>query len=275
MKFGLIGGKLGHSCSPVIHKKIFDALQTTGNGYGLIEMDRHDIPDELKRLRREQYTGMNVTIPYKLDVMPFLTAISPEARTIGAVNTIHIRDDGYFGYNTDYNGFGRSLTYAGIDVKNKDYVILGTGGAARAIMQYLADNGASKLTIVSRNPHAKPTFNVFAEGIDAELIDYNELESRAGADVLVNCTPVGMFPNVNASPVSEKLVAQYDAVVDLTYNPKNTVILQYARRQGATTLNGMYMLVAQAVGAEEIWMNQTIESTVIEQIAKEMEHYYE
>ncbi|MCH4166492.1 MAG: shikimate dehydrogenase [Megasphaera sp.] len=275
MKFGLIGGKLGHSCSPVIHKKIFDALQVTGNEYGLLEMDRHDIPNELERLRRETYTGMNVTIPYKLDVMPFLTAISPEARTIGAVNTIHITDEGYFGYNTDYHGFGRSLDYAGIGVKGKKYVVLGTGGAARAIMQYLADHGAASLTVVSRSPHAKPAFDVFADGFDAELIDYHELAQRAGTDVLVNCTPVGMFPKVDASPVAEELVAQYAAVVDLTYNPKDTLILQYARRQGAATLNGMYMLVAQAVGSEEIWMHQTIESAVIERIAKEMEHYYE
>jgi shikimate dehydrogenase len=167
------------------------------------------------------------------------------------------------------------LDYAGIGVKGKKYVVLGTGGAARAIMQYLADHGAASLTVVSRSPHAKPAFDVFADGFDAELIDYHELAQRAGTDVLVNCTPVGMFPKVDASPVAEELVAQYAAVVDLTYNPKDTLILQYARRQGAATLNGMYMLVAQAVGSEEIWMHQTIESAVIERIAKEMEHYYE
>ena len=135
MKLGVIGAKLGHTASPAIHEALFRILQVEGqHQYGVLEMNRNDIPNELQRLRDEGYTGANVTIPYKLDVMPYLTDISREARTIGAVNTIHFTDEGAFGYNTDYGGFGRSLVHAGIGVKGQDCVVLGTGGGARAII---------------------------------------------------------------------------------------------------------------------------------------------
>ena len=276
MKLGVIGAKLGHTASPAIHEKLFRILQVEGqHQYGVLEMDRNDIPNELQRLRDEGYTGANVTIPYKLDVMPYLTEISREARIIGAVNTLHFTDDGIFGYNTDYSGFGRSLDHAGIDVKAKACVVLGSGGAARAIIQYLSDSGAKSITVVSRHPHSKTEFDAFIQRVGADTVDYQDFEHSQGGDVLVNCTPVGMFPDVNGCPVSERIIAAFPAVVDIVYNPKNTQLLQAACRHGAKTLNGMYMLVAQAVGSEEIWMGRTIDSSVIEQIAKEMEHYYE
>ena len=107
------------------------------------------------------------------------------------------------------------------------------------------------------------------------MVSYEELADKKNGDVLVNCTPVGMYPNVDASPVPETVAAMYPAVVDLIYNPKTTRILQYAQKQGAKTLNGMYMLVAQAIGSEEIWLGKPIENAVMEQIAKEMEKQYE
>lgn len=120
MKLGVIGAKLGHTASPAIHEKLFRILQAEGqHQYGVLEMDRSDIPNELQRLRDEGYTGANVTIPYKLDVMPYLTDISREARIIGAVNTLHFTDNGIFGYNTDYSGFGRSLEHAGIGIQKE------------------------------------------------------------------------------------------------------------------------------------------------------------
>lgn len=276
MKLGVIGAKLGHTASPAIHEALFRILQVEGqHQYGVLEMNRNDIPNELQRLRDEGYTGANVTIPYKLDVMPYLTDISREARTIGAVNTIHFTDEGAFGYNTDYGGFGRSLVHAGIGVKGQDCVVLGTGGGARAIIQYLADEGAESITVVSRNPHSKTEFDQFTRRIGADTIDYHTFETSRGGDVLVNCTPVGMFPDVEGCPVSEEIIAAFPAVVDIVYNPKDTQILKIASRHGARTLNGMYMLVAQAIGSEEIWMGREIASSVVEQIAKEMEHLYE
>lgn len=274
MKFGLIGEKLGHSQSPAIHTKLFQLLGIQGT-YDLIEMNRCDVPNELLRLKREGYAGLNVTIPYKVDVMPLLADIAREAQVIGAVNTIYMTDEGNFGYNTDYSGFGRSLDHAGIAVQNKDCVVLGTGGAARAIVKCLYDKGAKSITIASRNPKEKPEFTAFAQKLNGNMISYEELADKKDGDVLVNCTPVGMYPNIDASPVPATVASLYPAVVDLIYNPKTTRILQYAQQQGAKTLNGMYMLVAQAIGSEEIWLNRSIENAVIEEIAKEMEKQYE
>lgn len=275
MKFGVIGAKLGHTASPAIHEKFFRIMHMQGHEYGVLEMDRSNIRQELHRLYDEGYTGANVTIPYKLDVMPFLTDISREARIIGAVNTIHFTDQGAFGYNTDYYGFGRSLDHAGIDPARRHCTVLGSGGGARAIMQYLADQDAASITVVSRRPHTKTEFDAFAEDLGADIIDYSQFEQEGKGDLLVNCTPVGMFPDVDGCPVTEERIAEFPAVVDIVYNPKETKILEIARRHGACVLNGMYMLVAQAVGSQEIWMGQDIASSAIEEIAKEMESYYE
>lgn len=274
MKLGLIGEKLGHSQSPAIHTKLFQLLGIQGS-YDLIEMNRRDVPNELIRLKREGYVGLNVTIPYKIEVMPFLADIAHEAQVIGAVNTIYMTAEGDFGYNTDYSGFGRSLDHATIAVQDKDCVVLGTGGAARAIVKCLYDKGAKTITVASRNPQEKKKFTAFAKTLHGRMVSYEELAAQKDGDVLVNCTPVGMYPNVDASPLAKEIVARYPAVVDLIYNPKTTRILQYAQQQGAKTLNGMYMLVAQAIGSEEIWQKQHIDNAVIEEIAKEMEKQYE
>ena len=274
MKAGLIGKTLGHTASPAIHEKIYRAMGISGT-YDVLEMPPDQLEGNMKYLAKDGYTGCNVTIPYKRDVMPYLTDISREARIIGAVNTIHFTNEGAFGYNTDYGGFGRSLEQAGIGVAGRDCVVLGTGGAARAIIQYLADKNAKSITVVSRLPHSKIEFDDFTKKIGASEIDYQSFETSHAGDVLVNCTPVGMFPHIDGCPVSETCIMAFPAVVDLIYNPKDTELLKMARRHGARTLNGMYMLVAQAVGSEEIWMGREISSSVVEQIAKEMERLSE
>ena len=274
MKAGLIGKTLGHTASPAIHEKIYRAMGISGT-YDVLEIPPDQLEGNMKYLAKDGYTGCNVTIPYKRDVMPYLTDISREARIIGAVNTIHFTNEGAFGYNTDYGGFGRSLEQAGIGVAGRDCVVLGTGGAARAIIQYLADKNAKSITVVSRLPHSKIEFDDFTKKIGASEIDYQSFETSHAGDVLVNCTPVGMFPHIDGCPVSETCIMAFPAVVDLIYNPTDTELLKMARRHGARTLNGMYMLVAQAVGSEEIWMGREISSSVVEQIAKEMERLYE
>ena len=129
MKAGLIGKTLGHTASPAIHEKIYQAMGISGT-YDVLEMLPDQLAGNMKHLAKDGYTGCNVTIPYKRDVMPYLTDISREARVIGAVNTIHFTNEGAFGYNTDYGGFGRSLEQAGIGVAAQECVVLGTGGAA-------------------------------------------------------------------------------------------------------------------------------------------------
>ena len=270
MKLGLIGETLGHSQSPAIHEKIFRLLGIEGT-YELLEIKRGDLAERLRRLQEDGYDGVNVTIPYKRDVMPFLGHISREAAGIGAVNTIALSGGAMSGYNTDYTGFGRSLDAARIGVSGKRCVVLGTGGAARAVLQCLADKGAEKLAVVSRRLRDDSEFAAFAQRLGAQVLGYEEMEDVKGGDILVNCTPVGMYPHEDESPLTADMAASFAAVVDLIYNPKETRLLRYAREQGAKTLNGMYMLVAQAVGAEEIWLGRPIDAGVVAAVVKEME----
>lgn len=266
-KFGLIGGKLGHSLSPAIHQLFFEYTGKSGS-YELLETELESLPELMGRLR-EGFTGTNVTIPHKLHVMPLLDEIAPEAQAIGAVNTIKFTSAGAFGYNTDYFGFGRMLEYNDIAVTGKVCAVLGTGGAARAVVKYLADKKCAKLYLVTRDVFKVDShFAKIAPKI--KVIDYARLDALQG-DVLVNCTPVGMFPKVEAAPVSSEVSFAFDASVDLIYNPAQTLFLKQAAEAGNKAVNGLFMLVAQAVAAQEIWQGERYDSELIVHIMRELE----
>ncbi len=266
-KFGLIGGKLGHSLSPAIHQLFFEYTGKSGS-YELLETELDALPELMGRLR-EGFTGTNVTIPHKLHVMPLLDEIAPEAQAIGAVNTIKFTSAGAFGYNTDYFGFGRMLEYNDIAVTGKVCAVLGTGGAARAVVKYLADKKCAKLYLVTRDVFKVDShFAKIAPKI--KVIDYARLDALQG-DVLVNCTPVGMFPKVEAAPVSPEVSFAFDASVDLIYNPAQTLFLKQAAEAGNKAVNGLFMLVAQAVAAQEIWQGERYDSELIVRIMRELE----
>ena len=266
-KYGLIGGKLGHSLSPAIHQLFF--VYTGKQGiYELLESELEELPELLQKLRAE-FSGTNVTIPHKLHVMPLLDCIAPEAAAIGAVNTIKYTGEGAFGYNTDYFGFGRMLEYNDIKVTGKTCAVLGTGGAARAVVKYLVDKKCAKLYLVTRDAYRVDShFAKIAPKI--KVIDYARLETIQG-DVLVNCTPVGMFPKVDAAPVSAEVSFAFDASVDLIYNPAQTLFLKQAAAAGNKAVNGLFMLVAQAVAAQEIWQGERYDSDLIVRIMSELE----
>ena len=240
LKFGLIGEKLGHSVSPQIHSNIFDKTSFDGD-YKLYEIPHEKLSEIKEFMQDNNLSGINVTIPYKQEIMPFLDEISAEAAQIGAVNTVLRKDGRLIGYNTDYFGFGQMLDYNGISYKNKTAVVLGNGGAARAVVAYLLNNGAKKVYIASRTPTD-----------DDSVISYGEIPALDDY-LIVNTTPVGMYPNVDNSPVEEDVVKKACAVVDIIYNPRTTKIMKLAERLQKPSCNGMYMLVAQAVKAQEIW----------------------
>ena len=265
--YGLLGGRLGHSLSPAIHELFFKHTGIRG-GYTLLETELEALPARMQELRAH-YCGSNVTIPHKLHVMPLLDKIAPEAQAIGAVNTIKFTEQGAFGYNTDYFGFGRMLEYNGIAAAGAAAAVLGSGGAARAVLKYLADQGAGKIYLATRAPEqADPQFRKIAPG--CEIISYGHLEELSG-DILVNCTPVGMFPKTGASPVGAAVSARFAASVDLIYNPPKTLFLQQAEAAGKKCCNGLFMLVAQAVAAQEIWQDASYGSELIVRIMRELE----
>ncbi len=265
--YGLLGGKLGHSLSPQIHDLFFKFTGIEGD-YTLLETQLEDLPARMEELRAN-YAGSNVTIPHKLHVMPLLDSISREAKAIGAVNTIKFTPDGAEGHNTDYFGFGRMLEYNDIDVRAKRVAVLGTGGAARAVVKYLADKRVGKLYIVTRDVvHVDKDFLKLAP--KCKFLDYAALPALTG-DVIVNCTPVGMYPKTDVAPITAEEVSNFDAAVDLIYNPKQTLFLKQAADFGMKTVNGLFMLVAQAVAAQEIWQDEKYDSDLIVKIMQELE----
>ncbi len=240
LKYGLIGEKLGHSVSPQIHSNIFSETSFTAD-YKLYEIPREKLPEIKLFMEDNELSGINVTIPYKREILPFLDEISSEAMQIGAVNTVVRKDGRLIGYNTDYFGFGEMLDFHKIPFKNKTAVVLGNGGAAKAVVAYLSNNGAEMVYIASRK-----------QSDDASIISYDQITTFDNY-LLVNTTPVGLYPNIENSPVDNDVVEKSCAVVDLIYNPKTTRLMELAKKAQKPCCNGMFMLVAQAVKAQEIW----------------------
>ena len=220
--YGLLGRKLGHSWSVPIHTALGCA------GYRLIELE----PEELAPfLRREDIGGLNVTIPYKRDVMPLCDVIDPAAEAIGSVNTIVRRPDGkLMGCNTDIDGFRYMARRAGISLAGKKVVILGSGGASLTAQAAARQEGAAEITVISRS------------GPD----NYENLGRHADAQVLVNTTPVGMYPKNGEQPVDLAVFPALEGVLDVIYNPRRTALLLQGAARGIPCSDGLPMLVAQA-----------------------------
>lgn len=253
--FGLIGEKLSHSLSSEIHEDVFKYLNVNC-AYKLFEIEKNNINKIWDALRVLSIRGINVTIPYKEVIMEGLDEISEEAKKIGAVNTVFNKNGKLIGYNTDYYGFKYMLLDKNINVKNKKAVILGTGGASKAVLACLLDLGAEEVILVSRSKKE----NKYNDKV--KYITYDELKSIKG-EVIINTTPVGMYPNTLESPVSKDIINNFNSVVDIVYNPLETEFLKYGRELNKVTCGGLMMLVVQAIYAEEIWQERRIDKKVI------------
>ncbi len=241
MKCGLLGRKLGHSYSPQIHSFLGDYP------YVLFEKEPEQIGDFLKH---GDFTGINVTIPYKKNVIPFLDELSPVARKLGAVNTIVRRSNGsLFGHNTDYFGFSTMVRRSGLNVTGKKVLVLGSGGASNTAVAVLEEMGAN-VVIISRSGENH----------------YGNLDLHSDAALIVNTTPVGMYPKTEVSPVDISLFPKLEGVLDVIYNPARTALLQQAENRGIVAMNGLLMLVAQAKEAGEYFTGHPIEDTLIDSI---------
>ncbi|HZK26988.1 MAG TPA: shikimate dehydrogenase [Thermoclostridium sp.] len=255
MKYGLIGEKLSHSYSPEIHKIIFETLGVAGE-YNLIELKQEKLRGFLHNAREQGYNGLNVTIPYKLDVIALLDNISEEAKKIGAVNTISFKKE-VEGFNTDYYGIKHTFSKCGINVKGKNVLIAGSGGAAKSVITYMLDAGVSKGYVASRNPKnnlsRKKAEDNTVKNESIIPIYYDQIFQYTPFDVVVNATPVGMYPAVGASPLKKEHISGTKFVFDLIYNPNKTQLMKLADQAGIPNVNGLYMLISQAVKAHEIW----------------------
>ena len=246
-QFGLIGKKLGHSFSPAYFSTKFqkERIEAQYKNYELNSIEA--LPALIKQV--QGLKGLNVTIPYKQTVIPFLDKLSPEARAIGAVNTILIDDAGKLtGYNTDISGFQKSLEQAWQGDNLEQAIVLGTGGAAQAVLYVLSQKlGLKRPLVVSRNP----------KGGQIGYPDLNMLRPE-DFDVVINTTPLGMSPNLDQAPdFPYHILGKQHLVYDLIYNPSETLFMKEASQQGAKTENGMTMLIGQAEAAWELWQHGT------------------
>ena len=248
-KYVLIGAKLGHSYSALIHNYVFKKYNLPAT-YSLLEVA--DLA-EFVNYAKNNLAGFNVTIPYKEKIMPYLDYISLEAKTLANVNTVKIIDGKLYGYNTDYIGFLEMLKYYQIEVKDKDIYILGSGGAAKTCFKALAP-AAHKIKMVSRSKH------------DENTISYEDL-ANANLDLVVNATPVGMYPNVDACPLSKELLEHAKEVVDLIYNPRQTKFLATKNSKH----NGLVMLIIQALAADKIWLDINYDTDLIKEVGETFE----
>lgn len=255
MKFGLLGEKLSHSWSPLIHDIIYKKYNINAS-YELLECCEDELGKYVDLLRNGVYNGLNVTIPYKKTIMKYLDKIDDLAKEIGSVNTVYYKDGMVIGTNTDYAGFKMELEYYNIDCCGKDAYVLGTGGASLSIKKVLFDLGAN-VVCVSRNPKGNE-------------ISYANLDNVSNIDILVNTTPVGMYPNVNISPVKSDIARKAKVVVDIIFNPLKTKLLADSN----SLYHGLYMLVGQAIEAERIWLKSDLDIDILEVVnivIKEME----
>ena len=250
--YGLIGGKLGHSYSKIIHEKIADYT------YELLPL-----PTEAEArtfMERRAFAAINVTIPYKQFVIPYCDVVDPKAQAIGAVNTIVNRDGKLYGYNTDYAGFAYLAGAHGVDFAGKTVLILGTGGTHSTVTAVCRDGGAKEILTASRTGKG-----------DALL--YSEAMHRPDVQIIVNTTPCGMFPNVGQCLIDPKAFPALEAVLDVVYNPFRTELLLRAEDCGVTVAGGFEMLVAQAVFATEHFTGRQLDTAaIIPAVSRELRH---
>ena len=250
MTYGLIGAKLGYSYSKIIHE------QLASYTYDLIPLNQEEFEDFMEQ---KNFSAINVTIPYKKAVLPYLDFISKEADSMGAVNAIVNKNGKLYGYNTDYNGFRYALLHNQINVANQKVMVLGYGGASLAVIKVLEDLKAKEIIIVNRT-------------VRDQAISYEEAKIKhSDATVLINTTSVGTFPDLAMSPMDISGFHKLNAVVDIIYNPSVTKLMSEANQMGIKAINGLDMLVAQAKYAVEYFLDITIPDERIEEIKNGLE----
>lgn len=253
MKYGLIGKDLTHSLSPKIHKIILDEIGEEGE-YLILDVDEGEIKYTLKNCIFDDFKGVNVTIPYKIKIMKYLHLVDPNTKNIGACNTILFKDGYSLGLNTDYFGFSDSIKKYSIPHNNVKVLIIGTGGVSKVVSEFFKSYDGNEIFFVSR------------DGKGEKIYSYDSLNSLEDMDIVINCTPCGMYPNVEDTPISTEIIKKFKYAIDLIYNPKETCFLKIAKELGLAHINGFHMLISQAIRAEEIWNNIKIDEGIFNRI---------
>lgn len=262
--FALIGYPLGHSMSGIIHRELFKISGIQAD-YTLMETAPEHLEKDFEQLKK--LNGFNVTIPHKINIIPMLDELSDRARLFGAVNTVDIKGSKATGHNTDCHGFLRALSMADIELGGR-VLLCGSGGVSRMFAFESVMAGAD-LTIAVREadvPAAEEIKKEIKEKLDKDIKTALLSDAEKGWDLIINGTPVGMYPNVNACPINEDIILSSKAVFDAVYNPKETVFVKTAKDAGLKYSNGLPMLVWQAAVAQEIWNDVHFEQQDIKKV---------
>lgn len=255
MKYGLIGEHLGHSFSKQIQTRIAVIENVKDYDYQLVELDKEEFKEFMEK---KDFTGINVTIPYKKDVIPYLDEMDESAKAIDAVNTIINVDGKLKGYNTDFGGFLYMVKAHNVHMEGKKVLIIGNGGACAAVKAVCEHENAKAIVIVSRSS-------------DRGAIGYDEMyTSHLDADIVVNTSPVGMFPNITNAPIDVSWFHKLECVLDVVYNPILTRLCFEAQEADIKRVIGLEMLIAQAKYTFEIFENMSFDDSIIDEIKKEM-----
>jgi len=257
----LFGYPVEHTLSPMIHNTVIESM---GLPYVYVPftVNPNDLYEATRGICAMGFAGTNITIPHKSEVIKYLDYVDKKALDIGAVNTVVISDGKMKGYNTDGEGFIRSLIREGVEIEGKEVALLGAGGAARAIIPAIADKKAKSIKIISRN---KEKSESICERV--EIAGVGDVEDLKNADIVINATPQGMYPNTNTTPIENIEILKIDAVVvDLVYNPRQTRFLKEASEKGHKTVNGLGMLIFQAMLAFEKFTGKKPDEATVEKI---------
>lgn len=265
---GIIGNPIEHTYSPKMHNYISEIMEKNCV-YSAFEVKKQDLEKAIDAIRALGFLGTNITAPYKVDVIEHLDVLSEKARLFGSVNTVVNKDGKLYGYTTDADGFYMSLKRKGFSVEDKDVLILGAGGAAKPVIALFAMEGAKSITVSNRTKEKTIKMSEFLFDATGFKMDCDIKLSHY--DLVVNTTPLGMYPDIDTAPQFDtSLIDEKSFVADMIYNPEETLFLKEAKKRGAVTLNGLGMLIYQGIIAYELFTDTKLPEDIFDKILKDV-----
>ena len=264
--FGIIGTPIEHSLSPRMHSYIADKLGISMT-YDAFDVAPEKLHETIEKFKENKASGFNITSPHKIDIMKELDEIRDDAIRMNSVNTIVEIDGKWYGYNTDGDGFCQSLLVEGCEIKDKNILVIGAGGSARSICYKLAEYGAASITITARTKEKIHTIGEMVKKYSSTIF-FDEINKNEKYDIIINTTPLGMYPHTDKNPCDfMEIIDENTVCCDIIYNPAKTVFLKEAEKKGAKIINGLGMLILQGILAFEIFNDMKLNH---EEIYKEL-----
>jgi len=261
-QFAVIGNPITHSLSPQLHSWVFKHLRIVAD-YEAINCTKEQLPKVIAKLRTGELNGINITLPLKQDVLPFLDVVDDDVKNIGAVNCIEFNNNKIIGHNTDWKGFSKAIQSNNIKICGRNAIVVGAGGVAKSVVYALSKSNIKKIFIINRTAeHAYKLIEEFKQiftNIDIEFVQWYKISKNVlSQSIIINCTSIGMSPKVDENPVPKKYLFPSQTIIDTIYSPCQTKFCQIGESLGADTMSGLPMLIYQALASQEIWFNNPV-----------------